>query len=168
MIQRPNAQFVCRHPGPVAAGAPLTVGADDRAFVVRNGRLERVLAPGSYEVPPEFAGPGVEIHFVSVAWRRDVKFGGPLPAGLPARMVYGTFAYHAADPERLLVATMMTPPDDFDRFVATRIQKAAADLIAKKAVDGTLDPSTLAAEVAGAAALGEIGLSVEIAQVLLK
>lgn len=59
----------------------MTVAADDIVVMAQFGSITRVIGPGSYQVPAEFAGAGVEAWFISTRPRSGIKFGGPIKLG---------------------------------------------------------------------------------------
>lgn len=124
MIERGQVYALIEHQqGGVTAGDTLKVAAGDVAVFARRGTLVRVLQAGSYQVPAEFAGPDMEVYFVSTRPHHDEKFGGNLSAGLPVRAAFGKFTWRIADPERAVAA--VGGGDELRRFVAAKVTKAA-------------------------------------------
>lgn len=118
MLNRPNQEAVAHHPGPVTAGDTLVVDASDVAVFTRHGQLVRVLQPGQYTVPAEFAGD-FEIYFVRTVSNVGEKLGGNL--GLPnVRVAFGTFTWRITDPERVVTSLLGQDPSGLARFVAQR------------------------------------------------
>jgi hypothetical protein len=110
-IARPpgsEESLVQQFDGAVMPGSPLVVEDVETSVFVRDGQPIRVIGPGRYQVPPEFAGPGVSVYFVRTA-SLAVKFGGPIPPARPGgpRAVFGEVNVCATDP--CAVATQLAP-----------------------------------------------------------
>jgi hypothetical protein len=162
MIQRSQSDQLIEHQSKgVSAGDTLEVGEQDVAIFSRQGQLVRVLQPGSYQVPAEFAGPDMEVFFVTTRQHHDEKFGGQLPAGLPVRTAFGKCSWVIRDPERAALAV----GDDaagLGRFVTRQVQKAVQLHGAKAAMKGAPLDGSLHGPILAAAneKLGPLGLEV--------
>lgn len=103
MIQRAGSEPIEHQRNGVTAGDTLEVAAGDVAIFAHQGQLVRVLQPGSYQVPAEFAG-AMEVFFVRTRATEGEKFGGRLPSGLPVRTAFGTCTWIIREPERAVMA----------------------------------------------------------------
>ncbi len=165
MIARSQVYELIEHrSGGVNAGDTLQVEHDDVAIFSRQGKLVRVLQPGTYQVPPEFAAPDMEVFFVSTRTNHGEKFGGQLGAGLPVRAAFGELAWKIADPERAVVSGVSGK--ELGRFVAARVVKAVQHVVATIAIKekGELQLHAVMADTVREANERLAGVGVEIVQ----
>ena len=171
MIERKDANVVVEHqPGGVSAGDTLSVRADDVAIFSRGPQPIRVLQAGSYQVPAEFAGPDMEVYFVSTRPQPGEKFGGPLGGGLPVRMAFGQFTWKVVEPEKA-VSAGAAKADDFRRFIVQHTLTATKHVVARTtAKGGQLDPLQLQTDIAGEAnrQLASKGAMIEVSELTLR
>lgn len=133
----------------------LTVGSDEVALFVKDGKVEGKLGPGrhsldSNNVPfvsrllEKFTGGNLfvaEIFFVSVREFASIKFGGPIgdvrdpETGLGiGTMVYGDFSMKVTEPEKLvigLVGMRSAGNEEFLGWFRNQVLKVIRDRIAE-------------------------------------
>ena len=134
MIQRAGREPVEHQRNGVAAGDSIEVAAGDVAIFALQGQPVRVLQPGSYQVPAEFAGPAMEVFFVRTRATEGEKFGGRLPAGLPVRTAFGTCSWIIREPERVVMA--LGGAEGLGRLVVRTLQGEVQHHGAKAALRG--------------------------------
>lgn len=167
MIARPPqsaAALAYGHEDDVAAGAPMTVGEGDQVVMAKFGTITRVIGPGSYQVPAEFAGAGVEAWFITSRPMVDVKFGSPINAG-SVKAVFGTCTLRVVSAEALASNLLGQHPD-----VAEGIAKAATGKLVKAVREAAMkgaDPAAAqeACLAAAAKVADSLGIAVEISAV---
>lgn len=152
-IARPSAtrgHIVAHVPEPVLAGASLVVDAGDTALFMRHGQCFRVIPAGSYQVPAEFAGPDVEVYFVSNQRYEGQKFGGNvgmirLASGM-IRSVFGEFSLQVTQPSLLLshFAGMGIDDDTILRWLRSKIMGAMKESLAQHRDKGPAAPEIAA------------------------
>jgi hypothetical protein len=130
-------ELVTRFEGAVVAGSPLIIGPDDVVVLVRDGAAIRVIGPGQYQVPAEFAGPAILAYFVRTS-PCPVKFGGPVSTPGGRRAVFGEATLQVTDPAS--AATQLgDQPTSASSWLAPRLVRAAGNALER----GTDDPSRL-------------------------
>lgn len=122
MIHRKAPDPIERQTG-ATAGDTLQVAEGEVAIFARQGQLIRVLPTGSYTVPSEFAGPDMEVFFVTTAPQHGEKFGGQLGIGLPVRMAFGQFTWVVRDPERAVTSAGFGDVSGFARWVTSTFMR---------------------------------------------
>jgi membrane protease subunit (stomatin/prohibitin family) len=155
---------IAKHDGPVMPGTPLVVAADETAVFARAGQIIRLVEGGSYQVPPEFAGDGVEVLFVRTRPITGVKFGGPLPpmAGSTARAVFGTFSYRVTSPAALIQSLVGFGSGDeaLEPHVKKELQNAVIAAIAQHGTDPSAQAAVVATAITEARGLERYGVSI--------
>ncbi len=133
----------------------LTVGADEVALFVKDGKVEGKLGPGRHSLDTNnipflsrliegFTGGNLfvsEIFFVSTREFPSVKFGGPIgdvrdpETGLGiGTMVYGDFSIRVTDPEKLVVGLVgmgRSDNNDFLGWFKNQVLKVTRDRVAE-------------------------------------
>ncbi len=133
----------------------LTVGADELALFVKDGKIEGKLAAGrhtldSQNIPflaallEKFTGGNMflaEVYFVSLREFSGLKFGGPIgdvrdpETGLGiGTMVYGDFSIRVVEPEKLvlgLVGLKRSSNEEFLGWFKSQVLKVIRDRIAE-------------------------------------
>jgi len=133
----------------------LTVGADEVALFVKDGRVEGKLGPGRHQLDTSnipflsrllegFTGGNLfiaEVFFVSTREFAGVKFGGPIgdvrdpETGLGiGTMVYGDFSLRVTEPEKLVVGLVglgRTNDAEFLGWFKNQVLKVTRDRIAE-------------------------------------
>ncbi len=137
MIQRKGFDPIDHQTGGVSAGDTLEVSPHDVAIFARQGQFVRVLQPGSYQVPAEFAAPDMEVFFVMTRPLHDEKFGGNLPGGLPVRAAFGKINWVIRDPERAVMAVGFSDSSGFSRWVGKCFLDALKTAVGRAHVQGT-------------------------------
>lgn len=161
MIQRKGHGPIDHRKDGVTAGDTLEVSHHDVAIFARQGQFVRVLQPGSYQVPPEFSGPDMEVFFVLTTPLHDQKFGGNLGAGLPVRAAFGKIQWVIRDPERAVMAVGFSDTSGFDRWVASTFLKGLQHAAGKAHLAGQpLDGLEAAAMAAANETLSAQGVEV--------
>lgn len=158
MLNRTSGGAIAHHPGPVAAGDTLVVQPQDVAIFARHGALVRVLQPGQYAVPAEFAGD-FEVYFVSTGPIVGVKLGGQI--GLPnVRVAFGTLTWQIVDAEKAVKTVLGQDPEELGRHV-TRMAMKEIKMLAMKS-RGEKPAAQIQAEAVAPtnAALGPMGVQV--------
>lgn len=155
----------------LGGGDTVQVGAAETAVLSESGKPERVLGPGSYTVPEEFAGPYKVLDFVTTRPFRDMRFGGrlgpvPLASG-PVSQAFGTFTIRVVSAERVVVnfggAADGVDIDEVGAWLKGEILRALAEILATNRGQELSDllgglPAELEARLAGVA---EKGVSVD-------
>ncbi len=118
--------------GSIDAGASMTVAAGDIVVLAQFGSITRVIGPGSYQVPAEFAGAGVEAWFISTRPRADIKFGGPINLG-GVKAIFGTCSLRVVSAETFaknLVGQRPGVMEGVEKAAAMKLVVAAKDAAA--------------------------------------
>ena len=131
-IARPpgDASLVSPFDGAVTAGAPLVIESHEASVFVRDGTPIRVIGPGRYEVPAEFAGPSIRVFFVQTT-PFPMKFGGRIPAtpGGP-RMVFGDATAQVTDPAAVVTQLAGTASGEaLTQWIARTLLQAAGTAV---------------------------------------
>jgi len=172
-IARPQGDetLVAAHHGPARAGDTLVVASEDRCVFFRGGAALRVLEPGSYAVPAEFAGDDVRAYFIRQVPVPGQRFGGMLGVAPNGEMpkAWGEYTLRVTDPVRLTTqlvghADPGTADDEAIRWVQTRVMNTAKRVIMKRLIRGEdpAGPECAAAILDGSREeLASFGLAVE-------
>jgi membrane protease subunit (stomatin/prohibitin family) len=157
------AQVVAPFGRAVPPGAPLTVSPGESALFARNGQIVRVIEAGSYQVPAEYAGDGVEVCFVRTSPVTGAKFGGPtgpIP-GTTARNVFGTFSYRVASPATLVQSLLGWGGGDeaIEQFLRHELLRAFKHALGAHGTDPAAHGRVVSDVVGGTRDLERFGLA---------
>jgi hypothetical protein len=157
-------RVIARWVGPVEVGAPLIVTAEEAAVFSRHGELVRVVPAGSYPVPPEFAGEGVAVCFVSTRPVFGAKFAGNVGpfSGSPVRAVFGEYSFRVTSAALLVQALIGAKGDDeaLRAYLAKRLLTALGDALAQHTPSPLASAAVVEQAMAELQSLEEYGLTV--------
>jgi len=152
-------------------GESLVVSEGSTAVLMEHGRPRRILPPGRYTVPADFAGLDVEVFFVDTRSRRGLRFGGRVgPIAVPEgtlSSVFGELGFRVQSPERLVVGmAAMGPGVHSDEVLAWIKAKVLRALDAALAAERGADPAervdaAVARVFTHTEALEEMGIALE-------
>jgi membrane protease subunit (stomatin/prohibitin family) len=155
MISRPEearGSLVCKWPqGAVPAGEQLSVGMDEVAVFVGQGRVLGALGPGRHGLDPAYvpflasAGGAAEVFFVSTQ-ASGIAFGGAAGAVADPRSqvpvaprLFGNFSVRVTDPPRLVAGLLGAGGDEAGlmRHLGERVLRGAVDALGEAVAKGT-------------------------------
>jgi hypothetical protein len=129
VIERPKDKvgaLLAKCSVPVTAGAELVVADGESAVFARGAQSIRVIGPGRYPVPAEFAGDRIVAFFVSTA-PVTVRYGGRGATG----QVFGEASVQASNPCALVEQYPVFGDGDGPvQWVRQMLQRAATDAMA--------------------------------------